>query len=80
MLDHVKQVFQDRSAIIEKTLDPERDIYLKDHAIENVPLLPGVMGLETFSEAVHSLYPEFDVIAIEDVRFNQALKIFANKY
>ena len=33
------------------TIDPTKEPFLRDHQIDGIPVLPGVMGLELFAQA-----------------------------
>jgi acyl transferase domain-containing protein/NAD(P)-dependent dehydrogenase (short-subunit alcohol dehydrogenase family)/acyl carrier protein len=59
---------------VETTLDPQVQPFLYDHAMEGVPLLPGVMGLETFAELASALAPGYRVAAVENVEYQRPLK------
>jgi hypothetical protein len=64
---------------LETTLDPSRQPFLHDHAIEGTPLLPGVMACETFAEAASVVAAGLRVIGIEDVVFDKPLKYYRNE-
>jgi Dehydrogenases with different specificities (related to short-chain alcohol dehydrogenases) len=57
-------------------LDPKVEPFLHDHAIDGIPVLPGVMGLEIFAEAAWLLAPLHRVAALENVRFLAPLKYY----
>jgi hypothetical protein len=65
----------------EAELDPQAQPFLHDHAIDETPLLPGVMGLEGFAE-VASLLARLggadarSVAEIDDVQFLAPLKFY----
>jgi hypothetical protein len=59
---------------IETTLDPQKQPFLFDHALEGTPLLPGVMATEAFAEAASLLAPGWSVLAIEDEHFDKPFK------
>ncbi len=64
----------------ERDLDPQEP-FLRDHAIDNTPLLPGVMGLEGFAEvaclaASRLGGAEVDIRTIEGVQFKAPLKFY----
>ncbi|MGB5814668.1 MAG: SDR family NAD(P)-dependent oxidoreductase, partial [Thermoanaerobaculia bacterium] len=61
---------------IETTLDPAEQPFLYDHRIEGIPVLPGVMGIEAFTEAVRVMFPDSRVEAIEDVTFLAPFKFY----
>jgi NAD(P)-dependent dehydrogenase (short-subunit alcohol dehydrogenase family) len=60
--------------VIETSLDPVAEPFLRDHAIDGVSLLPGVMGLEGFAEAARLLVPSHRVSGFEQVRFEAPVK------
>ncbi len=62
--------------LAETPLDPKVQPFLFDHAMEGTPLLPGVMGTETFAQIASVLCPGFDVAAIEDEEFLRPFKFF----
>ncbi len=64
---------------VETTLDPAVQGFLRDHAIEGTPLLPGVMGIEAFAETALAVSPGWHVEAVEDVDFLAPLKFYRNE-
>jgi NAD(P)-dependent dehydrogenase (short-subunit alcohol dehydrogenase family) len=60
-------------------LDPKVEPFLYDHAIDGIPVLPGVMGLETFAEAAWLLAPHHRVAALENVRFLAPMKYYRHE-
>jgi acyl transferase domain-containing protein/acyl carrier protein len=60
-------------------LDPKVEPFLYDHAIDGIPVLPGVMGLETFAEAAWLLAPDHRVAALENVRFLAPMKYYRHE-
>jgi len=60
-------------------LDPKVEPFLYDHAIDGIPVLPGVMGLEIFAEAAWLLAPSLRVAALENVRFLAAMKYYRHE-
>jgi hypothetical protein len=61
---------------IETTLDPREQPFLFDHALEQTPLLPGVMATEAFAEAARLLAPGWQLVAVEDERFERPFKFY----
>jgi acyl transferase domain-containing protein/NAD(P)H-dependent flavin oxidoreductase YrpB (nitropropane dioxygenase family)/short-subunit dehydrogenase len=47
---------------------PEKDIYLLDHELDGVPVMPMAMALELVAEVAASHWPEMQVAAVRDVR------------
>ncbi|MFW9823515.1 MAG: SDR family NAD(P)-dependent oxidoreductase, partial [Candidatus Thorarchaeota archaeon] len=60
------------------TLNTEFDSYLLDHQIQQKPVFPGVMVLETFAEFYKRMFDE-TLNSISDVNFHTPLKIPHNK-
>jgi acyl transferase domain-containing protein/NAD(P)-dependent dehydrogenase (short-subunit alcohol dehydrogenase family)/acyl carrier protein len=60
-------------------LDPKVEPFLYDHAIDGIPVLPGVMGLEIFAEAAWLLAPLHRVAALENVRFLAPMKYYRHE-
>ncbi|HLE96838.1 MAG TPA: KR domain-containing protein, partial [Candidatus Thermoplasmatota archaeon] len=54
------------------TLDPAKDAWLLDHAVEGVPYLPGVYGVALFEDAC-------DGAPLEDVRFEYPVKFLRGR-
>ena len=59
---------------VETKIDPNAEPYLFDHQMENVPLLPGVMGTETFAELAQLLAPDMRVDEILNEKFERPFK------
>jgi acyl transferase domain-containing protein/acyl carrier protein/NAD(P)-dependent dehydrogenase (short-subunit alcohol dehydrogenase family) len=64
---------------IETSLDPKVQGFLRDHAIDGTPLLPGVMGIEAFAETAVAIAPGWHVEAVEDVDFLAPLKFYRSE-
>ncbi|MBN8636609.1 MAG: SDR family NAD(P)-dependent oxidoreductase [Anaerolineae bacterium] len=61
---------------VETTLDPNVQPFLYDHALEGTPLLPGVMGTETFAELASLIAPDYHVIEVSNVSFEAPFKFY----
>lgn len=75
-----------RGIRLEAELDPTIEPFLKDHALNGIPVLPGVMGIEGFSVAARhvssvlaSAGSGFRVERLEDVRFLAPFKFYRNE-
>ena len=55
------------------------DPWLADHAIDGVPVLPGVMGLELMAATAAMCRPGLAYAGARDVKFDQPVKIFAEQ-
>jgi Polyketide synthase dehydratase N-terminal domain/Polyketide synthase dehydratase domain/KR domain len=64
---------------VETTLDPKIQPFLYDHQIDGTPVLPGVMGIEGFAEAVLALLSGWHVAAIEEVNFLAPFKFYKHE-
>jgi len=65
--------------VAEMKLDPKVEPFLYDHAIDGIPVLPGVMGIETFAEVAWLLVPSYHVVALENLRFLAPMKYYRNE-
>lgn len=65
--------------VMHTVLDPATRPFLDHHRIEGTPVLPGVMGMETFAEAARLLAPDLHVAAIENVDFRAPLKFYRDE-
>jgi NAD(P)-dependent dehydrogenase (short-subunit alcohol dehydrogenase family) len=75
MLGQVKATKLYGGLEVETTLDPQVQPFLYDHAIDGVPLLPGVMGTEAFAELASLLAPGYQVAAITE-QFHSPFKFY----
>ena len=71
---------------LEAEINPEESTYLLDHAINGVPVLPGVMGIEGFTVAskhiasvLASEKGSFEVERLENIQFLAPFKFYDNK-
>ena len=69
----------DNSYTSRRVLTIESDRYLDHHRFNNVPFLPGVMGLEFFAELVKFLQPEKEIVKFEKVEFRSAVRLKEDK-
>jgi NAD(P)-dependent dehydrogenase (short-subunit alcohol dehydrogenase family) len=53
---------------IVRRLDPDHDLYLKDHRLDSKPVLPAAMAIEFMAEAAQQNYPEWQVAGLKSVR------------
>ncbi|MHA1211917.1 MAG: SDR family NAD(P)-dependent oxidoreductase, partial [Candidatus Heimdallarchaeota archaeon] len=73
LIGSIKRNF-DGSILTERLFSLENDLYLNHHRFDEIPYLPGVMGLELFSELAKLIYPKKTLIRFEDVNFASAVK------
>jgi malonyl CoA-acyl carrier protein transacylase len=86
MFSHLVGFHQNTGIRLEAKLDPEELSYLRDHAINGIPVLPGVMGIEGFSVAskhIASVLASgdsgFEVERLENIEFHAPFKFYGNK-
>ena len=72
--------------VLEAELNPNEQPFLKDHALNGIPLLPGVMGIEGFSAAAKHVASvlgaekgRFEVERLEDIQFLAPFKFYRNE-
>ncbi|MCE1255042.1 MAG: SDR family NAD(P)-dependent oxidoreductase, partial [Anaerolineae bacterium] len=71
---------------LEAELDPTQEPFLKDHALNGIPVLPGVMGIEGFSVAARHIATclaaecgEMQVTRLEDIHFMAPFKFYRDQ-
>jgi NAD(P)-dependent dehydrogenase (short-subunit alcohol dehydrogenase family) len=86
MLSHVADFDLNRGLTLEAELDPKTQPFLRDHAMDGTPILPGVMGIEGFSVAAKHIgsvlasgKAGLEVGRLEDIRFLVAFKFYRNE-
>ncbi|TLN15347.1 hypothetical protein FDZ74_08485 [bacterium] len=86
MLSHVTGMSLNEGVLLETELDPTSEPFLKDHALNGIPVLPGVMGIEGFSVAARhiasvlgSARAGFDVARLDDIQFLAPFKFYRNQ-
>lgn len=69
--------------ILEKVLDPNQLDYLRDHTLNGIAILPGVMGIDGFISAARARIKHlvknsesFTISLLKNIRFMQALKFY----
>lgn len=72
-------VFEGDVAVMGRALSADRDAWLLDHAIDNVPVLPGVIGVEMMVAAAMAALPTGRFVGLEDVRFDAPLKLHGDE-
>jgi len=51
-----------------RVLDTDHDLYLRDHKLDGLPVLPAAIAMELMAEAALYGWPEFEVIGVEALR------------
>ena len=65
--------------VVETTLDPKAEPFLDHHRIGGTAVLPGVMGMEGFAEIATLALPGSRVVAVRDMAFLAAFKLFRDE-
>ncbi len=79
MIGEVKSVRLYGGLEVETTLDPMQQPFLYDHQIDGVPVLPGVMGTESFAELATLFAPGYRVAAIRNEQFLAPFKFYRHQ-
>ena len=85
MLSHLTSFEVQAGLSLETALDPTEHAFLRDHALNGIPVLPGVIGIEGFSVAARhiastlaSAKAGFQVEHLEDIHFLAPFKFYKN--
>lgn len=83
MLTRASGLSLEEGVALEAELDPNQEPFLRDHALNGIPLLPGVMGIEGLSTAAKHVATalasekgSFEVARVEDVTFLAPFKFY----
>jgi len=83
LLDRAVGLTVQSGVVFETELNPGQEPFLFDHALNGIPLLPGVMGIEGLSTAAQqaaSVFASekggFRVVGVRDIHFLSALKFY----
>ena len=86
MLTRATGLDLNEGVILEADLDPSSEPFLRDHALNGIPLLPGVMGIEGLSTAARHIASRlasekgsFRVSALENIEFMAPFKFYKNQ-
>ena len=86
MFSHLTGFDKNSGIKLEAELDPAELSYLRDHTINGIPVLPGVMGIEGFSVAskhiasvLASSSSGFEIERLENIQFHAPFKFYGNK-
>jgi hypothetical protein len=66
---HEASVSRPRAGSVEFALqlNPDNDLYLKDHTFDGIPVMPMAFAMEIMTEAAVSAYPEYAVQRVHDM-------------
>jgi 3-hydroxymyristoyl/3-hydroxydecanoyl-(acyl carrier protein) dehydratase len=86
MFSQVTRYDAQDGVILEADVDPTIEPFLRDHALNGIPVLPGVIGIEGFSVAARHIASVlasdkqgFIVSQLEDVQFKLPFKFYRNE-
>lgn len=79
MIGEVERWSPTRGLVVTTTLDPAEQGFLFDHRIDGTPVLPGVMGIESFAETARLPFPALYIVAVEDVSFLAPFKFYRDE-
>ncbi|MCB0282200.1 MAG: SDR family NAD(P)-dependent oxidoreductase [Calditrichaeota bacterium] len=79
MTGEIKSMTLYNGLTIERELDPKEQPFLFDHQINNTPVLPGVMGIESMVESARIFFHDWYVCAVDKVNFMSPFKFYKNE-
>jgi hypothetical protein len=86
MLSRASGVSLKDGILLETELDPSQEAFLKDHSLNGIPLLPGVMGIEGFSIAAQHIASRigssksgFRVERLSNIQFMTPFKFYRDE-
>jgi phosphopantetheine--protein transferase-like protein len=68
-----------KGVIARKYISEEICPWIKDHSVEGVPVLPGVIGTEMMAEAAIALMGTQEISLIKDISFSLPVKLYRQK-
>jgi NAD(P)-dependent dehydrogenase (short-subunit alcohol dehydrogenase family) len=63
---------EDRIELV-RPIDPELDLYLKDHCLDGRPVFPFAMAMELMSEVAATARPDLELLEVCDVRLHRGV-------
>jgi enediyne polyketide synthase len=75
-LDEPKVHFPGVELVIETSLNRGRDLYLDDHIVGGVAVLPAVIGLEAMAQTAFGLAPHGSTFTVSDITLSRAVSVF----
>ena len=79
MIDRITGMGIHTGLSAEVDLDPKVQPFLNDHRIDGTAVLPGVMGVEGFTELAALLLPGWTVSGVEGVEFLEPVKFYRDE-
>jgi len=71
---------EDHTAVFQRRLDLKRDLFLRDHSREEVPIFLGATGIETMAEAAAALVdPKRHLVKLQDFAIPYGIKILKGR-
>ncbi len=60
---------------LRRTVDPARDLFLRDHQLDGKPVFPFAMALELMAEVVQEAWPDLKVVGLRDMQLFKGLVV-----
>lgn len=60
---------------VNRTFDPDQDLYLADHVLDGKPVVPFAVAMELMAEVALAGWPEMGIVEIHDIRVLSGLVI-----
>jgi phosphopantetheine--protein transferase-like protein len=77
LLDRVD--FRGEAWVGERLLSVEKDAWILDHAIDDVPVLPGVIGIEWMAAVSARIHPGLPFAGLQELTFHSPVKLHRNE-
>ena len=68
LLDDATVTQAPEGVALTRILDPDRDLYLRDHCLDGSPVLPMAVGMELMAEAAAGARPGYEVAELREVQ------------
>ncbi len=78
MIESLREWTADRVVAI-RHLSLETDLYLAEHCLNGVPLLPGTFGIELMGETALCSFPGWHLMQYRGIRFHQGVKVWQGR-
>ncbi len=79
MMDKVSEMGLYGGFTVAVNLEPAKQGFLFDHQINQIPVLPGVMGIEAMAATAGAFLPELHVQAVQNVSFLAPFKFYKSE-
>jgi malonyl CoA-acyl carrier protein transacylase len=79
MVQNVNEFGLYSGMVVSAEFDPNEQGFLYDHQINEIPVLPGVMGIEAMTSAAKAFVPDLQVVQMRNVSFFAPFKFYKSE-